>query len=122
MRTAKAQAIMRIRAGSPEPSLFAHTIQGSRESFRQKAVDSFVKEHKLHNSKVPFPKSGLTYHDKNSQMEGQIHAYGHPFFCLLKSHFDLWHVEYNISKYSFCDIFQKHVFFSFFAYRHSIKH
>ena len=31
MQTAKAQASLRIRAVSPEPSLFAHTIQVYRE-------------------------------------------------------------------------------------------
>ena len=34
-RPAKAQASLRIRTVSPEPSLFAHTIYGSRGSFRQ---------------------------------------------------------------------------------------
>ena len=36
MRAAKAQASLRIRAVSPEPSLLAHTSE-SRETFRQKA-------------------------------------------------------------------------------------
>ena len=38
MRAAKVQASLRIRAVSPEPSLLAHTISESRETFRQKAI------------------------------------------------------------------------------------
>ena len=37
MRAAKVQASLRIRAVSPEPSLFAHTNSESRGTFRQKA-------------------------------------------------------------------------------------
>ena len=37
MRAAKVQASLRIRAVSPEPSLFAHTSSESRGTFRQKA-------------------------------------------------------------------------------------
>ena len=37
MRAAKVQASLRIRAVSPESSLFAHTSSGSRGTFRQKA-------------------------------------------------------------------------------------
>ena len=37
MRAAKVQASLRIRAGSPEPSLLAHTSSESRGTFRQKA-------------------------------------------------------------------------------------
>ena len=37
MRAAKAQASLRIRAVSPEPSLLAHTSSESRGTFRQKA-------------------------------------------------------------------------------------
>ena len=37
MRAAKVQAILRIRAVSPEPSLLAHTSSVSRGTFRQKA-------------------------------------------------------------------------------------
>ena len=37
MRAAKAQASLRIRAVSPEPSLLAHTSSESRATFRQKA-------------------------------------------------------------------------------------
>ena len=37
MRAAKAQASLRIRAISPEPSLLAHTSSKSRGTFRQKA-------------------------------------------------------------------------------------
>ena len=36
MRAAKVQASLRIRAVSPEPSLFAHTSSESRGTFRQK--------------------------------------------------------------------------------------
>ena len=37
MRAAKVQASLRIRAGSPEPSLLVHTSSESRGTFRQKA-------------------------------------------------------------------------------------
>ena len=37
MRAAKVQASLRTRAVSPEPSLFAHTSNKSRGTFRQKA-------------------------------------------------------------------------------------
>ena len=37
MRAAKVQASLRIRAGSPEPPLLAHTGSESRGTFRQKA-------------------------------------------------------------------------------------
>ena len=37
-QTAKAQASLHIRAVSPEPLLFAHTIKGVRGSFRQTAI------------------------------------------------------------------------------------
>ena len=37
MRAAKVQASLRIHAVSPEPSLLAHTSNGSRGTFRQKA-------------------------------------------------------------------------------------
>ena len=37
MRAAKVQAILRIRAVSPEPPLLAHTSIESRGTFRQKA-------------------------------------------------------------------------------------
>ena len=37
-QTAKAQASLRIRAVSPKPSLFSHTIKGHRGSFRQRAT------------------------------------------------------------------------------------
>ena len=37
MRAAKVQAILRIRAVSPEPLLLAHTSSESRGTFRQKA-------------------------------------------------------------------------------------
>ena len=37
MRAAKVQASLRIRAGSPEPPLLAHTSSESSETFRQKA-------------------------------------------------------------------------------------
>ena len=37
MRSAKVKASLRIRAGSPEPPLFAHTSIESRGAFRQKA-------------------------------------------------------------------------------------
>ena len=37
MRAAKVQAILRIRAVSPEPPLLAHTSSESRGTFRQKA-------------------------------------------------------------------------------------
>ena len=37
MRAAKVQASLRIRAGSPEPSLLAYTSSESRGTFRQKA-------------------------------------------------------------------------------------
>ena len=37
MRAAKAQASLRIRAVSPEPSLLAHTNSDSRGTFEQKA-------------------------------------------------------------------------------------
>ena len=37
MRAAKVQAILRIRAVSPEPSLLAHTSSESRGTFRQEA-------------------------------------------------------------------------------------
>ena len=37
MRAAKVQASLRICAGSPEPSLLAHTSSESRGTFRQKA-------------------------------------------------------------------------------------
>ena len=37
MRAATAQASLRIRAVSPEPSLLAHTSSESRGTFRQKA-------------------------------------------------------------------------------------
>ena len=37
MRAAKVQASLRIRAVSPDPSLFAHTSSESRGTFRQKA-------------------------------------------------------------------------------------
>ena len=37
MRAAKVQASLRIRAVSPEPSLFAHTNSESRGTFSQKA-------------------------------------------------------------------------------------
>ena len=37
MRAANVQASLRIRAGSPEPSLLAHTSSESRGTFRQKA-------------------------------------------------------------------------------------
>ena len=37
MRAPKVQASLRIRAVSPEPSLFAHTSSESRGTFRQKA-------------------------------------------------------------------------------------
>ena len=37
MRAAKVQASLRIRAGSPEPPLLAHTSSESRGTLRQKA-------------------------------------------------------------------------------------
>ena len=37
MRAAKVQASLRIRAGSPEPPLLAHTNSKSKGTFRQKA-------------------------------------------------------------------------------------
>ena len=37
MRAAKVQASLRIRAVSPEPPMLAHTSNGSRGTFRQKA-------------------------------------------------------------------------------------
>ena len=38
MRATKVQAILRIRAVSPEPPLLAHTSSESRGTFRQKAT------------------------------------------------------------------------------------
>ena len=38
MRTAKAHASLRIRAVTPEPSLFAHIIYGARGSIKQRAT------------------------------------------------------------------------------------
>ena len=38
MRAANVQASLRVRAGSPEPLLLAHTSSESRGTFRQKAI------------------------------------------------------------------------------------
>ena len=44
-RAAKAQTSLRIRAVWPQPSLFAHTINGSRGCFRQGAEDRSGRTH-----------------------------------------------------------------------------